>query len=509
MPSSKRQRHLKNLDSSVIAIPLLRNIEEAEEGGRFFDRIPVLIEINLIRPETRWRTIEQARELIAKVKDEEYEKTDWEDYADQYLFASLTPSQIRALSHANNRCRYSDSSIQNSRAGESDDDTQTNFGTKRHCPIYKIWPDFPVDFLLTASASTVKADAAQISFAANGRQIVWAVIDSGIDGSHPHFAKYKNLDLPYPLSHWDFSGDEPAPVENRCDLVDSHSHGTHIAGIIAGEIDEKFVGDDQRALVRSLGPDGEETQEFKNVAGIKGLAPECKIVSLKVADEKGNVRTSRIIAALGYVRKMNGDGRLPRIHGVNISLEHAFDPEWFACGQSPLCIEVDRLVKSGTCVVVAAGNGGYGEVNTLYKETIKAGLSNTLRDPANARLAITVGSTHRYMPHIYGVSYFSSKGPTGDGRLKPDLVAPGEKIISCASRQHHNGDFRYVEQSGTSIAAAHVSGCIAAFLSIRSEFKNRPERVKEIFLDTATDLGRERYFQGNGLVDLMRAIQSV
>ena len=56
----------------------------------------------------------------------------------------------------------------------------------------------------------------------------------------------------------------------------------------------------------------------------------------------------------------------------------------------------------------------------------------TINDPGNAELAITVGSTHRDMPHIYGVSYFSSKGPTGDGRIKPDLVAPGEKIISCA-----------------------------------------------------------------------------
>jgi hypothetical protein len=59
------------------------------------------------------------------------------------------------------------------------------------------------------------------------------------------------------------------------------------------------------------------------------------------------------------------------------------------------------------------------------------------------------------------------------------------------------------------MAAPHVSGAIAAFLSIRQEFTQRPERVKEIFLQSATCLGRERYFQGHGLVDLMRAIQSV
>ena len=67
----------------------------------------------------------------------------------------------------------------------------------------------------------------------------------------------------------------------------------------------------------------------------------------------------------------------------------------------------------------------------------------------------------------------------------------------------------YAEDSGTSMAAPHVSGVIAAFLSIRREFIGRSEEVKQIFLSTATDLGRDRSFQGKGLVDLMRAIQSV
>jgi subtilisin family serine protease len=127
-----------------------------------------------------------------------------------------------------------------------------------------------------------------------------------------------------------------------------------------------------------------------------------------------------------------------------------------------------------------------------------------------------VGSTHRDMPHVYGVSYFSSKGPTGDGRAKPDIVAPGEKIVSCAAgaarqkvKEGVNKDTDYVEDSGTSMAAPHVSGVIAAFLSVRREFIGQPDKVKEIFLSTATDLKRERYFQGHGLVDLMRAIQSV
>jgi subtilisin family serine protease len=118
---------------------------------------------------------------------------------------------------------------------------------------------------------------------------------------------------------------------------------------------------------------------------------------------------------------------------------------------------------------------------------------------------------------MYGVSYFSSKGPTGDGRLKPDLVAPGERITSCASGRYlvsGGGQIpdehpAYIDDTGTSMAAPHVSGAIAAFLSIRREFILRPEEVKRIFMTTATTLGRERYFEGQGLIDLMRAIQSV
>jgi subtilisin family serine protease len=248
-----------------------------------------------------------------------------------------------------------------------------------------------------------------------------------------------------------------------------------------------------------------------------GVAPNCTLVSLKVLDENGNGRVSDIMRALVYVREqLNDDPKMLRVHGVNLSVGYDFDAQMFACGQSPLCVEVDRLVRSGVVVVTAAGNTGYGSVNAAERQT-KVGLSNTINDPGNASLAITVGSTHRDSPHTYGVSFFSSKGPTGDGRLKPDLVAPGERITSCASKSKceklgidvDQGVAAYVDDSGTSMAAPHVSGAIAAFLSIRREFIQRPEEVKKIFLESATSLGRERYFEGHGLVDLMRAIQSV
>ncbi len=76
-------------------------------------------------------------------------------------------------------------------------------------------------------------------------------------------------------------------------------------------------------------------------------------------------------------------------------------------------------------------------------------------------------------------------------------------------RAPENGKVLYCEQTGTSMAAPHVSGALAAFLSVRTEFIGQPERVKALFLANAIDLGREVTFQGNGLLDLMKVLQAV
>jgi serine protease AprX len=124
-------------------------------------------------------------------------------------------------------------------------------------------------------------------------------------------------------------------------------------------------------------------------------------------------------------------------------------------------------------------------------------------DPATASGSISVGATHRHQPHTYGVSYFSSRGPTGDGRAKPDLVAPGEKITAPVP----GGGLKSLD--GTSMAAPHVSGAAALILSRHPELIGQPAEIKRVLCETATDLGRERYFQGSGVVDALRAIQSV
>jgi subtilisin family serine protease len=116
---------------------------------------------------------------------------------------------------------------------------------------------------------------------------------------------------------------------------------------------------------------------------------------------------------------------------------------------------------------------------------------------------ITVGATHRYSPHLYGVSFFSSRGPTGDGRMKPDLVAPGERI-HAPFRDGGWGDL-----DGTSMAAPHVSGAAAMLMARYSELVGVPRRIKQVLCESATDLGRERSFQGHGMLDVLRAFQSI
>lgn len=548
MDKDKNEFDPTNLESLLVARPLLEmmallkeqqaNPKAVPAGERLKDALPVVIDMNMRFSGGRALAKSNVIELIEKHKRSSRSAADEvilrrkTRLSPQYIFAKLTPETIRFLA----------AHVQH---GGTQEQPEKPFKDRE---IFMIWPDFDLDAHMHRTVATIKADAARKSFSAEGNGIVWAVVDSGISSDHWHFKRHQNLDLSdvdAALRHMDFTKDwadvddlpesdreRALKAETAEALADRFGHGSHVAGIIAGEyltdpengwagpgpIPKRGVAFKNEAFVyhKRRTENDEPSYSQTRQARLSGMAPHTKLVSFKVLDDEGRGEVSNIIAALAQIQEINEHGRHLRIHGINLSVGYPFNPEWFACGQSPLCVEVDRLVKSGVVVVVSAGNSGYGTKQTLMTKKMRAGMLMTINDPGNARLAITVGSTHSEKAHEFGPSYFSSKGPTGDGRLKPDLLAPGERIISCGAGAGTRDQGRpqdrnrlYIDQSGTSMAAPHVSGAIAAFLSIRREFIGQPEKVKEIFVNAATDLGRDRNMQGSGLLDLMRAIQSV
>jgi hypothetical protein len=401
---------------------------------------------------------------------------------------------------------------------------------------------------LTKSIPAVKADAAKTLFKVNCKEIAWAVIDSGIDGEHPAF-KNENGTASRVARSFDFKNfrnivslsnakdkirsenvelllrnrerllnaptDEEAnsdllklakdarsrgPV--RWDLVEKFveikpgtppptNHGTHVAGIIGASKEGATIG-----------AGGKQNDAFAD-----GMCPEISLYDFRVLAPSVKETEFAIIAALQFIRYLNDRDNFFTIHGANLSLSIPHDVRNFACGRTPICNECERLVESGVVVVAAAGNHGYKSFETK-EGSFDSYAAFSITDPGNADGVVTVGATHRFWPHTYGVSFFSSRGPTGDGRIKPDLVAPGERIRAPLPGSHARGG-AWGDLDGTSMAAPHVSGAAAMLMARYSELIGQPRRIKQILCDSATDLKRERSFQGHGMLDVLRAFQSI
>lgn len=348
----------------------------------------------------------------------------------------------------------------------------------RDLRVYAVWRSSRKAKHTWRSMRPIKADAALTSFGANGQGITWAVLDTGVQADHPHFdGVIKEV--------WDCTkrgAPQPVPLAKA---RDKDGHGTHVSGIIAGRRSDG--GGDQR-----------------------GVAPITRLVVYKVLKDNGEGEDAWIIKALDHIAAQNDqvtDGLA--IHGANLSLGGPFDNTVYGCGFSPLCAELRRLWRAGVLVVVSSGNEGTMQVSTPEGE-VEINAVMSIGDPANLEECIAVGSVHAEKPHLFGISSFSSRGPTADGRGKPDVVAPGERISSCnAAFRAGNPKSLYREESGTSMAAPHVSGLLAAFLSVRREFRGRPDEVKRVLLETCTDLGRDRYHQGRGMPNLMQMLLAV
>ena len=151
------------------------------------------------------------------------------------------------------------------------------------------------------SIRTINADVAQAEFGARGQGIVWAVVATGVEFSHKHFKTYQSLSLPDNLSHWDFSGvlarakrlsvkpvdrrDVPAlKLGRRVQVpIDAYGRGTSVAAVIAGE----STNDDELLL--------------------RGMAPECKLLSINVVSKGGEVNEFDILAALEAIQEINSE----------------------------------------------------------------------------------------------------------------------------------------------------------------------------------------------------------
>jgi subtilisin family serine protease len=430
--------------------------------------------------------------------------------------------------------------------------------------IYLISLNRPAALTLFESRATVKADAAQRVFDINTKGIVIAVIDGGIDATHPAFLRRQDDDVKELINKGtDFSPEDclkMSRVQRTFDFTlvrDIVAFAGNPGGITGSNSEriahlrEKNAQAFEHLTTRSTnardidweivsplieiehkGPistDGESPQVFEgyrvpgtdhgsHVAGILaadlpedpdsgralcGMCPRLSLYDLRVFDADGKGDEFAILCAIEFVGWLNRDRSNPVVHGVNLSLALAHDVDSFACGQTPICEACNHLAGAGTVVVAAAGNTGFEGSGAEMQTMGKGYRAISITDPGNADYVITVGSTHRRDPHLYGVSYFSARGPTGDGRRKPDLLAPGEKITSTI----RSG--RSQRMDGTSMAAPHVAGAAALLMARYPELIGRPLQIKDILMKTATDLNREPSFQGAGLLDVLRALQSV
>jgi serine protease AprX len=260
----------------------------------------------------------------------------------------------------------------------------------------------------------------------SGRDLVAAVIDTGIDAGH------QDLDEGKVIAFKDF-------VNGRTTPYDDNGHGTHVAGTIAGEGDARA----DRLY--------------------QGVAPAAALVGVKVLDANGGGTMANVTAAIDWVIQVKD---VYGIEVVNLSLGAA------GCsnGTDATSQAVNRAEAAGLIVAVAAGNEGPGTC--------------TIGSPAAATGALTVGAMADLGAGGFGQAYFSSRGPTADGRVKPDVSAPGVDVTSAQTGTTAG----YAANSGTSMATPFVAG--VALLMRDWNAGLTPTQVRNAITGTAIDWGR-------------------
>lgn len=296
----------------------------------------------------------------------------------------------------------------------------------------------------------------------HGEGVTIAIIDTGIS---PHYdlVKPKNRIVVFK----DF-------VNNSLIPYDDDGHGTHVAGIAAGN-GYMLGGKNIIDAVRNL---------FSIKASslvCLGTAATANIAALKALDGSGNGTTSDILAAMQWVAD-NAKKYNIRVLNLSLGIDAAsfdIDEDGIDDIADPLVLGANALVNMGITIVVAAGNSGP-----------KAG---SITSPGTSPFVITVGS----IDSEGQVPDFSSRGPTALGIIKPDLVAPGIDVLSLDSGTNK----RYIQQSGTSMSAPAVSGAAACLHAANP--KLTPAQVKSYLLQKAIPQKKaEHNAQGAGLLNI-------
>lgn len=218
-------------------------------------------------------------------------------------------------------------------------------------------------------------------------------------------------------------------VNHRYGLYDDSGHGTHVAGIIAGN----------GALSQGRAA---------------GIAPEAKLAVVKVLDSRGEGEVVQILEGIDWIRKNYRRYKI-RVANISVGAKLGLDAE----KERHLIQAVEMLWDEGITVIVSAGNYGPKEGSVTV--------------PGNSRKVITVGALEE--PGMKNIC--SGTGPTSQCIVKPELVAPGYQVLSCNNLYRKNR-IPYVRKSGTSMATPVVSGAAALFLSKYPKAKNVELKLK-------------------------------
>jgi serine protease AprX len=342
---------------------------------------------------------------------------------------------------------------------------------QNHPDVVYVSPDRLTKVASDDDIPAVMGDVARQQYALDGTGVGVAVIDSGVY-NHDDLQKSGGLGSRIVYSESFIPGD--------ASTNDAYGHGTHVAGIVAGN--------------------GHDSQSGYPVQYM-GVAPNANIINLRVLDKNGAGSDSQVIAAIQRAIALK---TTYNIRVINLSLGR---PVFESYALDPVCQAVEAAWKSGIVVVVAAGNSGR---DNSYGSQGYA----TINAPGNDPNVITVGATKTNGTASRlddTVASYSSKGPTLlDHIVKPDLVAPGNRVVSLASPGSNlvssllslnvqpittcvlgllgnncttGASGKYLRLSGTSMATPIVAGAVA--LMVQKDSTLTPDTIKARMMKTA------------------------